>query len=232
MPAERPKADMIAQFIAIVGSQIWTARMAELRQRIARGQYSGRATQERHLIELALERMRRCRDVPAMGGGCALLRLTAATVQAHAALGTAGRGALRAAMQDAADGENTLVPLFHVMRTAMLLRERGFEVCFAGLEQDAPFDLLIRRGGTEAEVVCGVVSAEEGRNVHRGAWMRLMERVDPDLQTWLAAHPGRYLMKLTLPQGLRTDPCDQDRLAALHTRIRAMLASQRRADHD
>jgi hypothetical protein len=68
--------------------------------------------------------------------------------------------------------------------------------------------------------------------VHRGAWVRLMDRVDPDLQTWLANHPGRYLLKLTLPQGLRADVADQDPLAALHGRITSMLTAQRRADHD
>jgi hypothetical protein len=59
-----------------------------------------------------------------------------------------------------------------------------------------------------------------------------MDRVDPDLQTWLADHPGRYLLKLTLPGGLRTDVAHQDLLATLHGRIRAMLSAQRRADHD
>ena len=47
------------------------------------------------------------------------------------------------------------------------------------------------------------MTAEEGRGVHRGAWFRLADRIDPDLQIWLAAHPGRYLLKMTLPNGLR-----------------------------
>jgi hypothetical protein len=64
--------------------------------------------------------------------------------------------------------------------------------------------------------------------VHRGAWFRLADRVDPDLQTWLAAHPGRYLLKMTLPQGLR----EETTLAALHRRIQAMLRTSARHDHD
>ena len=67
--------------------------------------------------------------------------------------------------------------------------------------------------------------------MNRAAWVRLVDRIDPDLQTWLAAHPGRYLLKLTLPQGLREET-GQHGLAALHQRIRAMLEGNHRADHD
>ena len=58
----------------------------------------------------------------------------------------------------------------------------------------------------------------------------------PDLQSWLATHPGRYLLKMTLPLGLKAGegaaPCDGARLAELHRRIAALLAGSRRADHD
>ena len=91
----------------------------------------------------------------------------------------------------------------------MLQRSRGFTVAFSGLEDDNPHDLLLRRDEIEAEVACDVVTAEEGRGVHRGAWFRLADRIDPDLQTWLAAHPGRYLLKMTLPLGLRGRPARQ-----------------------
>jgi hypothetical protein len=110
-------------------------------------------------------------------------------------------------------------------------RARGFAVQFAGLEDDASFDLLLARDGQEAEIACDVVSAEEGRGVHRGAWSRLCDRIDPELQVWLANHPGRYLLKMTLPKGLKDLP-EGDALGALHSRITTMLSSQRRADHD
>ena len=109
--------------------------------------------------------------------------------------------------------------------------QRGFAVRFAGFEDTAPFDLLISRDGAEAEIACDILSAEEGRFVHRAAWMRLMDQVDPDLQTWLAAHPGRYLLKMTLPQGLQ-DAAGPMPLAQLHQRINAMLAGSKRSDHD
>jgi hypothetical protein len=129
-------------------------------------------------------------------------------------------------------GRNTLVSVFHVIRTARMQRDRGFDVRFAGYEDDAAFDLLLTRDGMTAEIACDVMSAEEGHDVHRGAWVRLVDQIDPDLQTWLANHPGRYLLKLTLPRGLRAGECDAEQLAALHQRIRALLSSQQRADHD
>jgi hypothetical protein len=135
----------------------------------------------------------------------------------------------RAALAAAMENEATLLPIFHLLRTVALQRKRGFEVHFAGFADGASFDLLLHRQGVEAELACDVVSAEEGREVHRGAWVNLVDRIDPDLQIWLSHHPGRYLLKLTLPQGLNAD---QTRLAALHDRIRLMLQSDQRADHD
>ena len=122
-----------------------------------------------------------------------------------------------------------MAPVLHLFRTAALQRWRGFGVWHAGLEEGTGHDLVISREGVEAEVVCDAVSAGAGRDVHRGAWVNLVDRVDADLQTWLAAHPGKYLLKLTLPQGLQADAAG---LATLHGRIRAMLATQVRSDQD
>lgn len=61
----------------------------------------------------------------------------------------------------------------------------------------------------------------------RDAWWRLADQIDLDLQTWLAAHPGRYLLKMTLPDGL-----DEGGLPQLHERIRRLLADRRRTDED
>jgi hypothetical protein len=122
------------------------------------------------------------------------------------------------------------------MQTAMLHRANGFDVAFSGLEDATPYDLLLTRDRVEAEVACNVVTAEEGRGVHRGAWFRLADRIDPDLQTWLAAHPGRYLLKMTLPQGLRGSlhgpESDGETLSWLHQRIRSLLETRTRQDYD
>ena len=99
-------------------------------------------------------------------------------------------------------------------------RSRGFAVRFPDWKTKRPTTFCCGRDRCEAEVACDVVTAEEGRGVHRGAWFRLADRIDPDLQTWLAAHPGRYLLKMTLPLGLRggleaTEP-DSEILSRLH----------------
>jgi hypothetical protein len=216
--------------IDIVGESHWTARMAALARQIGRSARIGRALAQRHAAEITLERLRRNgldREPTLLERHTVALATEAANV--FSGLSRAGRSRMRAALRKALSGENTLVPILHLMRTAALQQSRGFAVRFAAFEDDAPFDLLLSRAGIEAEVACDVVSAEDGRGVHRGAWLRLMERIDPDLQTWLAAHPGRYLLKLTLPQGLRAE---QQSLAALHGRIRGMLLGEQRTDHD
>lgn len=232
MASEQANAKTLRAFIDAVGQRLWNTRMADLGRIVAQGQYAGRALAQRHAIELTLDRLRRGLNRPAGVAERRLLEVAGETVSVFQAASPQARDRLRAALRAALTEDNTLVAIFHLMRTAMMQRSRGFTVRFAGLEDDAPFDLLISRDGVAAEVACDVTSAEDGRDVHRGAWVRLMDRVDPDLQTWLADHPGRYLLKLTLPQGLRSDESDQDRLAALHGRIRGMLSTQCRADHD
>ncbi len=122
-------------------------------------------------------------------------------VRLAAALPAAARRRLRERIEAALSGDATLIPIFHLVRTALLQRARGYEVAFTGLAEGTPWDLTIRAGNTVAEIACETVSAEEGRALHRGDWFRLVDQVNPELQTWLAAHPGRYLLKITLPEG-------------------------------
>jgi len=222
-------SDPLTALVNAAGASVWAARMAELAREIGRSHRVGRALAQRHVIEITLERLHRHGRAPASPTERHIVALAAEAASVFAGLSRNGRARMRAALRLGLSGDNTLVPLFHMLRCAALQRSRGFAVRFAAFEDAAPFDLLLARGGVEAEVACDVVSAEDGRGVHRGAWLRLVDRIDPDLQTWLAAHPGRYLLKLTLPQGLRGG---QDDLAALHQRIRTMLQAHRRADHD
>lgn len=219
----------IGTVIAAVGRQVWRARIDELREWAKDGQRAGRALLQRHAVELTLDRLARGLDRVASPAEGVIAALAFETAQTYGALSPAGRLRMRDMLLAGLRGAETLVPVFHLVRTAALQRRRGFSVHFAGFEEDAAFDLLLRRDGIEAEVACDTVSAEEGRDVHRGAWHRLVDRMDPDLQTWLAAHPGRYLLKLTLPQGLRAET---ETLASVHARIRAMLADERRAEQD
>jgi hypothetical protein len=186
-------------------------------------------------LELLLDRMVRGGNVaPNFPGQTQVSGLLEELGQLDASLNDAGRARLHAAFSQALTGGNTLVPLFHLLRVARTQRERGFHVFYAGLAEGAAHDLLLSRGGIEVEVVCAVVSAEEGRDVHRGAWFHLVDRVDPELQGWLTAHPGRYLLKMTLPRGLKASDGGSDTaaLADLHARITRLLSERRRADHD
>jgi hypothetical protein len=230
-------ADAAESFVDLIGKRVWAARMAEMAQITASGQRSGRSLVQYHGIEITIERLRR-RGVNRVltPGEIAIATLAAEAVRVHRGLARLGRERFRAAVRAGLTGRETLIAAFHLLRTAAMQRDRGFEVGFAGFEDEAPFDLLLARNGVEAEIACDVVSAEAGRDVHRGAWVKLVDAVDPDLQTWLEAHPGRYLLKMTLPQGLRPDSTDEgalgSRLADLHGRINLMLNSRNRADHD
>jgi len=225
-------ADMktILAFISCVGAKRWSDRMAEIEREARRSQRVGRALAQQHAVEVTIERLRRsgCVGKLSVAELCVLF-LVREAVTTDKSLTGEGRLRFRAALAAGLHQEQTLIPLFHLLRTAALQRSRGFAVHHAGFEDNASFDLLLTRDGAEAEVVCDVMSAEDGRDVHRGAWVQLVDRIDADLQTWLADHPGRYLLKLTLPQGLNGD---ETRLAALHARIRQMLQSSSRAEHD
>jgi hypothetical protein len=229
------ETDLTAALNALVdrvGRTAWAARMAELRQGCT-PTHAGRALSQLHALELVIERLRRPgRNAPMSQLDRRVATLAAQIVNLADGLTKAGRTRLDRALTDAVQGPNNLVPLFHLIRTAGLQRRRGFAVGFVGLEDGAPFDLMIESSGVEAEIVCDVMSAETGRDLHRRAWSQLMDKVDPDLQNWLAAHPGRYLLKMTLPQGLKGAEENGERLGDLHRRITRMLSEQKRADYD
>ncbi len=222
----------IDAFVDLAGPRVWRERLAALERLAARPTHAGRAALQRHIIELTIDRLRRVgRNRPPSVAECYIADLALDATRLNDELRGPGRNRLRAVLRAALENVSTLVPMFHLLRTAALQRARGFDVAFPGLDDEASFDLLLCRDGAEAEVACDVVSAEEGRGVHRGAWVSLVDRIDPELQVWLAGHPGRYLLKMTLPQGLKDQP-EGTALAALHGRITAMLSSRCRADHD
>ena len=226
-PDPQMPAGSLDDFLALCGKRAWWARVADLGARAVPHSLSGRAVLARHALELALARL--C-DGKALAQASPaerrLCRYAQEAVRLAASLPAGPRARLRELVLEGLTGEATLIPLFHLLRTASGLTARGFGVRFTGLAEGTPHDLLIARGEAVAEVVCETVSAEEGRRVHRGDWCALVDRIHPELQTWLAAHPGRYLLKLTLPEGLS----GPDDLAQLHQRISALLLAERRQD--
>ena len=234
--AVQPAAAMIDPapinaLVRAIGTPAWRDRVAALHAAGTPNTHGGRNTLQRHCIELTLERLR-SRPLARPPSAAERLMTGYATnaVATLKALTPAGRERLVAELRRSLTGSECLISPFHLLRTATLHRSRGFTVRFAGLEDGTPFDLLIERDGMQAEISCDTLSAEDGRGVHRGAWFKLVDRVDPELQTWLRAHPGRYLLKMTLPQGLRGD--GEGLLAKLHDRITHMLQNSRRAEGD
>ena len=222
--ADNPGLDA---FVALCGEAAWAARLADLGNRAQARSLTGRAAQQRHALELALARL---------SGRRALTKPTAAerricafaeeAVRLADSLPEAPRARLRDQLVAGLTGEATLIPLFHLIRTAGLLRDAGFSIRFTGLAEGTPHDLLVEREGASAEVVCETVSAEEGRPLHRGDWYALVDRISPEVQVWLAAHPGRYLLKMTLPEGIS----GPDQLVRLQRQISEMLAAEKRQD--
>ena len=221
---------ILHRFTSLAGAEDWRARVAEIKSGCVPG-HAGRALAQRHALELTIERLRFCPTGPRVAAAREVLTLAADAVALHGRLSPAGQTRLVTMLAEALRGTGTLVLLFQMLRAARLQRGRGFDVQFSALEDATSFDLLLSRDGVEAEIACELVSAEEGRGVHRGAWHHLVDRVDPDLQAWLATHPGRYLLKMTLPQGLKAQPGSNAALAELHGRITRMLGEERRADH-
>jgi hypothetical protein len=223
-------------FVRLIGSARWRCRLEEILDLTAAGPRAAQAIRQRHAVELTIEKLRHRPDRPRSVTEALLAQVAHEIPVVAARLTPSGRDRMVERLQHCLTGDNTLIPMFHLVRTALLQQSRGFTVSYTGLEHETPHDLVLKRDAIEADVACDVVTAEAGRGVHRGAWFRLADRVDPDLQTWLAAHPGRYLLKMTLPQGLRgglhdSSP-DSDTLAHLHHRITAMLAAQTRQDCD
>ncbi len=221
------KPDRLADFVALFGAKAWARRIDSLRGACT-PTHAGRAFACRHALALTLDRLRH--QPPRNAAETRLEALAQTIAETAATLSPAGRARLETLCAEAIAGPGTLVPVFHLFRTAELQRDRGFAVTLSGLEHATPYDLHLERDGSSAEIVCDTISAEAGRDVHRTAWSLLLDRVDPDLQAWLATHPGRYLLKMTLPQGLKRD--GDAALAALHGRITNLLTTQRRADHD
>jgi hypothetical protein len=219
-------AGALQSFVALCGEADWNRRVAELCARAQAGSLLGRIAQHRHALELALARAAERAAATSRAGVVErlLCLLAHEAVEMAAALPAEARGRLRTDILAGLTGEATLVPLFHRLRTAALLRRRGFALRFDGIAEGATYDMLAERDGAAVEVVCETVSAEAGRKVNRGDWWMLVDRVHPELQTWLAAHPGRYLLKMTLPGGL----AGPHQTAEIHGRISALLAAERR----
>ena len=219
-------------FVQAVGADLWQARLTALASGRSPPSRLGSHLLQRHCIEMTIERLRSYPLTRPPSPAEQLIAGYAATaVETLNQLSAAGRERLLARLRSDLSGTESLVSSFHLLRVAELHRARGFNVRLSVLEDDVPFDLLIERGGAEAEIACDVLSAKFGHSIHRDAWCSLVDHVDPGLQSWLRAHPGRYLLKMTLPKGLRSSD-DPDLVENLSARVVRMVTRRQHADGD
>ncbi|HUN52405.1 MAG TPA: hypothetical protein VMU42_14875, partial [Candidatus Sulfotelmatobacter sp.] len=146
MTSDSRAAATAKAFIRLAGATAWARRIAEFGQIAAAGPHVRRAVVQRHSLELSLDRF--ARGATQRAPTCAeqrVLDLAQETLAADAALAPPGRTRLRALLHECLTGKGSLVPLFHLMRTAALQRAHGFAVSFRGLAENAPFDLLLER---------------------------------------------------------------------------------------
>jgi len=231
MPVSGPQADpgVVRGFLGFCGDAAWQRRLEDLARRSRAGRLQGQAVQARHALEIALGRLAEPEAIArASPAERQILALAGEALRLAESLPATSRHRLRDRLTAALTADGTLVPVFHLVRLAKRYRDQGFEVAFTGLEDPAAPDLVIRRDGAAAEVACETVSAEEGRPVHRGDWYALVDRINPELQRWLASHPGRYLLKMTLPEGL----AGAEHAAELQLHIMTMLREESREKAD
>jgi len=235
-PPAPSQASLRDAFVALVGTQAWAGRLRDISRRAECGTRIAQLLRQRHAIELTIDRLpfgpMTPRPLPAAQR---LSELIGAVVALERRLPPAGRCRLAEAIQAGLTGDGTLVPIFHLVRIAELQEQRGFSVHFAGLCEGEPFDLLLSRGGITAEVACDVVSADTGRDVQRAAWHDFADRIEPAMQSWLARHDGGYLLRITLPSGLREgaeEATGSPSPHSLHSRVRRMLERGCRRDDD
>lgn len=226
-PARRPAAHTPAsRLVDLAGVERFAKRIEGIGVAAGVGSGQGRLLRERFAPELALWRLRSPEARPTCSAERALLDLASTLVRIHASLPAEGRARLLARLREGLAPEGSIAPLLHLAHLGLQHRARGFQVTYPQFERGEGPDLHIERDGVEAELLTDTVSAEEGRWVHRGDWFALVDRINPDLQSWLASHPGRYLLKMTLPTGLGPD----SDLGELHTRIMKLLEESRKSE--
>ena len=130
-PYDPPALDA---FVALAGMRLWTARIADIGRRAACGPRAGQTIRQRHALELAIERLRGTLTRPPSVAELHAVRLAGDAVTLSRALSARGRRRLRDGLRTALAGDGTLVPVFHMLRTAALQVSRGFSVALAGMQ--------------------------------------------------------------------------------------------------
>ncbi len=209
MRTRTPRGAM-RRFMGVVGRRAWTARMRSLEAHIAGQPALRHVVQRRHLLEMAFDQLdRRVRragpDRPLPPQYAALAEIAGLVGDTAEALNAKGEKALKARLAAALEDGGALSAALHPFAVARRFLQLGFSVSFPDLEDKAPYDLLVEKDGTAAEVVCVAVASDAGRSVDSADWSRLVGEIDGAMQAYVDGRPGRYVLKLSLPEGLAGD---------------------------
>src|ERR1700761_4634496 len=126
--------------LALVGTRRWQDRLEEIRDLATSGRRAGQALRQRHGVELTLEKLRRNPGAVASLTEALLGQYAIEIPRIAEQLSDRGRERLVERLRLGLSGQNTLVPLFHLIRTAISQRDRGFAVAFSGLDEETPHD--------------------------------------------------------------------------------------------
>src|SRR3954454_5131711 len=134
MPRSSAQLDStgLASLLSLIGPRLWQDRLAEIRDLATSGRRAGQALRQRHGVELSLEKLRRYPGAMPSVTEALLGQYAAEIPHIAAGLTPAGRDRLVGQLRHALSGQNTLIPLIHLIRTAMAQRARGFTVTFSG----------------------------------------------------------------------------------------------------
>jgi hypothetical protein len=131
----------LARLVALVGVRRWQQRVAEIRDLAASGPRAGQALRQRHGVELTLEKLRRHPHTSPSVTEALLGQIASEIPHIAAELTQRGRDRLVDQLRRGLGEQNTLIPVFHLVRTAMTQRARGFSVAYSGLDDGSPHDL-------------------------------------------------------------------------------------------
>ena len=125
-------------FVGLVGVREWSARLVEIARQSALGRRAGKAVLQRHAIEIAIEKLRRTRERQPSVAELHVAQLAAEIANLPDELNTVGRSSFRSLLRQSMRDDHTLVPLFHLVRTAAMQRARGFEVSSRAFARTPP----------------------------------------------------------------------------------------------
>lgn len=227
-PAELPAT--VRRMTAIVGWRNWEKRIHALQSELSSNPLWQGFLLDRYGLELAYahvyRRLRttgRCPWPPVSAEQYRLYSFFAAAVRVYDRLSADGQARLTGQIRSGLEKEFGLGPVAFEMKMIAHLMSRGLDVQFHDLGFGGGYDFLAISGSTKFEVECKHISADIGRQIHRGDLYDLGDVLRPVMtQAVDQAIDGR-LLQVTLPEKLTRN---KDQQPDLINRIESVLSGK------